>query len=122
MWCLLVAFLVAVLFSDVCARLSGAMEYDDEDGTAALEFARGGLASALLPEPLLSRARTEDPARFDALVDALTADWAAAEADSARVQRSLRWVSLVNWCVTPKASRPAAGAAAQRQHAQPRAP
>lgn len=66
---------------------------------APAEYARAGtLASSLLPEPVASLAREVEPLRFDALVDALVGEWAAAPEGSARVQRSLAWVSLVNWC------------------------
>ena len=66
---------------------------------APAEYARAGsLASSLLPEAVASLARKVEPLRFDALVDALVDEWAAAPEGSARVQRSLAWVSLVNWC------------------------
>jgi hypothetical protein len=41
---------------------------------------------------------------FAALVDALAAEWAAAPGgDLARVEASLKWVSLVNWCAPRRA-------------------
>ena len=60
---------------------------------------RDSLSNLLLPPALAAAASAAEPARFAALVDALAAEWAAAPGgDLARVEASLKWVSLVNWC------------------------
>jgi hypothetical protein len=63
-------------------------------------FSRGSLAQALLPPPFAEQAREVEPARFDALVEAMTAEWneSCGTPSNLRVEDSLRWVSLVNWC------------------------
>ena len=58
--------------------------------------ARGQLAILQLPPALAEAAAATDSARFDALVEALAAEWAAGA--PGRVETSLQWVGLVNWC------------------------
>jgi hypothetical protein len=63
------------------------------------EFCRASLSTLLLPRALADAAAAVEPARFDALVDALAAEWAASSpADAGRVDATLKWVSLVGWC------------------------
>jgi hypothetical protein len=71
---------------------------------------RDSLSNLLLPPALAAAASAAEPARFAALVDALAAEWASApEGDLARVDASLKWVSLVNWCAPPPPPRALCG-------------
>ena len=75
------------------------MDVDVDRTTPQAEWSRGTLAVLLLPQALSEAALSVEPARFDALVDAIAAEWNASPPGPARTSASIRWVSLVNWRV-----------------------
>jgi len=80
------------------------MADDDYDGDEqSRDFARGyAFGVDLYPAPLRDELAASDPQRFDALVDALLADWEAHQQHGLlkQLETSLPWVSLVDWCVS----------------------
>jgi hypothetical protein len=73
----------------------------DERGRAPRrEYVRGSLSTLQLPPRLAAAAAAVEPARFDALVEAIRAQWAASSPeDNGRTEATLKWTSLVNMCV-----------------------
>jgi hypothetical protein len=70
----------------------------DERGRAPRsEHVRGSLSTLQLPRRLAAAAAAVEPARFDALVDAIAQQWAASSPDdNGRTETTLKWTSLVN--------------------------
>jgi hypothetical protein len=106
---------VAIIVSDVAREwlpigrpLFGSpvhpMADDDYDGDEqSRDFARGyAFGVDLYPAPLRDELAASDPQRFDALVDALLADWEAHQQHGLlkQLETSLPWVSLIDWCVS----------------------
>jgi hypothetical protein len=77
---------------------------DERGREPVASVVRDSLSNLLLPPALAAAASAAEPARFSALVDAVAAEWAAAAGDAGRVEASLKWVSLVNWCVLHSAA------------------
>jgi hypothetical protein len=73
---------------------------DERGREPVASVVRDSLSNLLLPPALAAAASAAEPARFSALVDAVAAEWAAAAGDAGRVEASLKWVSLVNWCAS----------------------
>ena len=59
---------------------------------------RAAVHVAMLPPELRAQVQAEEGVRFTAMVDELAAEWTAPGDETRRLQNSLRWVPVVNWC------------------------